>query len=312
MSIEKIDSLQELLSYILRQSQTIVFGDLSRHLGSLFKVIQETLPQLRVVVTSPHPQRYIFPSTETIRFIDYHSISSDDSDLLILVEPNPKQDVLDKKPLRVSRFLVITSHFNFTVRQGSVFANVSYFHQWKQLGLDTRRLLKIQDGSVQSASPHSIKVDSINVKIVRGSQIVGPDEPPTFVIIHLNDTKPFNMFLSFLDSFDYMLSHIDTIQRWLICFHEKDGKRSLDQFFQHTIDRLHCIKFDAGNATNMTEILTLMPFYASGIVDEPYESQKQSFGSVEYIASDSVRDVCRAVTKHDLVHFVGPVYVIVE
>jgi hypothetical protein len=300
---EKLESFLKLIRFILRQSQVVVFGNMTKHLVLFLQEIQKSFPTIRVVVTSPYQQRCVFPSTETIRFVDYHSIASEHCDLLILVEPLP--NVSFKKPVNVSRFVVFTSHLNFTA--DDIVSYVSYFHDWESIVAPMKRLLDIQEPAVQSESPLPIYADST---ILKGSEPVQLSRySPEKIVVYIDDDK--EMHLSFLDAV-YFLLHRSGVESWVVCFQKPTYKKKLDQFFQRTIDRLHCIRFDAGNLTDVRDILKVIPFYRSGVVDYSCESKLFSFGNVKYVALDSIADACRAVMKYNLVHLVGPMYAIVE
>lgn len=303
-----METLQDLVAFVLRQNKTIVFGNLVRHLDTLYEAIR-AVPQIEVAVVSPY---YLFPASEDNRIRVVRSADTP-CDLLVLIEPTPSQVV--EKPPTAARFVVFTSHLTFTLRSESVFTQVCYFHSTTSLSdltQRTRRLLQDQDGSVQTSNASAVHVDAVNVMTVRGRTDRVELEQPTYVLVDLtpHQTSVFRMYLAFLDAFEFLL--VSKVQGWLICFAEKNGRRAFDQFVQRTLDKLYCFKFDAGNAKDLQCILPLLPFYQSGTIDREFNVDKLTFAGVEYVAPEKVEDVCKAAAMFNLVSWVGPVYRAIE
>lgn len=301
-----MDTLDQLVSFILRRSQTIVFGNVVRHPKALYKAL-EAVPMLQVAIVSKH---YLFPTSRDNR-IRIVNKTDDRCDLLILLEPSPYK-LLDKPPT-ASRMVVFTSHLNFKTNPESVFTYISYFHfesSRVQLVRDIKRLLEIQDASVQTTNASAIETGAVNVMNVKGRMDGDVLEVSTYVVIDLSlhQTSSFGMYLAFLDAFEFLLLNVDKVSNWLISFPEKHGRQAFDQFVQETLDNLYCLKFENGNVTDLKNILALLPFYNSGIIDRKYNIKTFNFAGVEYVAPDTMQDACKAAAMYNLEHWVKSVY----
>lgn len=293
-----MNTLDDLLRFILRHDHVIVFGNLGRYPKLVFDALVAD-PQLEVVISSPY---YACPSGGRIHAQETNTLI-DSCDLFISMEPVPYQMI--EKPPKAARMVVFTSHFNFMTRPESVWSFVSYFHDPQ----DVQSLLKIQDVSIQTRSLLHVQVDAVHKVSVQGKSEVGVEHPDTYVLIDLTPySHPFTMYLAFWDAFDFMQTHKDFIRGWRICFPEKQGKTAFYQFAQSTLDQLLCHPFHHGNVTDVRKIVSMLPYYTSGSIEKEFNVSKAKFMDVEYIAPSDPLDICKASTYYNLEHWVDNIY----
>ncbi|KAG8171044.1 hypothetical protein JTE90_022621 [Oedothorax gibbosus] len=302
-----MNSLQDLLHFILRHDNVVVFGNLGRNPQVVYKMLHAD-PHLQVVVQS---QFYFSGSSpdNRIRMVTHGDIPPDPIDLFVVLEPEPYK--LLQKPHQAVRWVVFTSHLTFKSRPETVWTHVCYFHSFNltEMCRNTQRLLQLQDTSFQTANVNDVRVNAVNTVVVPRQKDTALSEPNTFVIVDLTQyTHPFTMSLAFWDSFDYMLKHVDFIQGWRICFPLKFGRAAFEQFIQTCLDTLFCKRFEHGNVTSLNHILTLLPYYKSGCIDQTFNVPKRRFLGAEIIAPINPDDICKAATMHNLEHWAGNVY----
>lgn len=302
-----MNTLQDLLQFLLRHDNVVVFGNLGRNPQVVYNMLAAD-PHLHVVIQS---QFYVSGSSadNRIRMITNADIPPDPIDLFVVMEPEPYK--LLQKPPQAARWVVFTSHLTFTSRPETVWTHVCYFHSsnLSEMCRNTQRLLQLQGASFQTANVHDVRVNAVNTLVVPRQTDATLSEPNTFVIVNLTQyTHPFIMSLAFWDSFDYMLKHVDFIQGWRICFPLKYGRAAFEQFIQTCLDTLFCKKIEHGNVKSLNQILTLLPYYKSGCVDRTFNVPKSRFLGAEYIAPVDSIDICKAATMYNLEHWVGNMY----
>ena len=294
--------LLDLLHFLVSHDNVIVYGNLGRYPNTIFEMLCSD-PQLNVVIRSLH---YPCPSTSDNRIRASHKV--DLCDMFVLLEPG-YNELVDKPP-QATRWVIFTSHLTFKGRPETVWTRVCYFHVHHvgNLARDTQYLLKLQKPSLETKQVRSIKTDALHRSIVSGASEKPLTTPHTFVVIDLTlyfDTL--KMSLALWDAFDYMLSHKDFVQEWLICF-PSSGRKAFEQFIQHCMDRLFCATFEYGNVTSMKQIATLIPYYTSGCIEETFEVTKYHLYSIPYIAPTLSIDACKAATQYNLEHWAKNVY----
>ncbi|KAG8173821.1 hypothetical protein JTE90_016310 [Oedothorax gibbosus] len=302
-----MNNLQDLLQFILRHDGVAVFGNLGRNPQVVYDMLAAD-SQLQVVIRSNY---YIAVGSvdNRIRMITSGDIPPDPIDLYVVLEPDPYK--LVEKPRQAARWVVFTSHFTYQSRPETVWTYVSYFHgiNVSDMMRNTQHLLKLQENSIQTHNVQNVPVNSINKLIVPRQTDDTLSAPDTFVIINLiHFSNPHLMSLAFWDAFDYMLAHKDFVKGWLICFPLKNGRHAFEQFIQNCLDALFCKTFEHGNVTSMTQILTLIPYYKSGSIDQTFNVPISQFIGAEYIAPQDPIDTCKAATMYNLEHWVGNLY----
>lgn len=312
-----IQDLKSLFDFILRHEYTYVFGNLGRRPHVVYKFLLEHLPGLNVAVSSPY---YSFPSSgdQRIRTVDYSS--SLKCDLLLFVEPVPYSRVMDK-PEGVGRMVVFASHLMLP-SHGQRPTMVTNFDCFSVVDLidKTRKLISLQDGSMQTNNVNHIKPpssyeSSLHVQVIDGRNPVSL-EPNAYVVVDLtHPPSAFKLYLSFLDAFDVMLRSVECVGRWVIAFPERHGIRQFEQLAQDVIDKLYCVKFEHGNvqsssgSRNLNLLLSILPFYKSGVVDpQTFDVPTDTFFGIEYTAPETPEELFKAGTKFNLQHWVGSMY----
>lgn len=302
-----MQSLQELLQFLLRHDNVVVFGNLGRNQQVVYNMLLAD-PQLQVVIQT----RFYFPINSPdgrIRIINNNDIPPDPIDLFVVLEPEPY--ALLQKPPQAARWVVFTSHLTFNSRPDTVWTHVCYFHSpnLSEMCRNTQRLLQLQDTSFQTANVNDVRVNAVHKLVLPRTTDATLSEPNTFVIVNLTQyTNPFIMSLVFWDAFDYMLQHVDFVQGWRICFPLKLGRAAFEQFIQTCLDTLFCKKFEHGNVKSLNQILTLLPYYRSGCIDQTFNVPKSRFLGAEFIAPVNPEDTCKAATMYNLEHWAGNVY----
>lgn len=306
-----MESLQDLLQFILRNEYSVVFSNLGRYPKILLDAL-EALPQLQISVQS-NIILFPAPKEELDHRVRIVSSSLDPCDLLVVVEPSPQQKVV--KPLQAKRIVVFTSQLNFQFDPATIWTPITYIHASNlQLLVDhTRRLLSIQDDAVQTNDVKNITLDVVHKLVVAGRTFDSVPHNDTYVVVDLiRCTSGFEMFMTFLNSFDFMLENIDKIRGWLICYAHKNGRLAFEQFIQNCLDKLFCRNTEYGNVTKLQHLLAMVPFYQSGCIDRNFNVSTQSFGNVRYVAVKSAIEACQAAMRYDLEHWAGPMYIIKE
>ncbi|GBN19748.1 hypothetical protein AVEN_261818-1 [Araneus ventricosus] len=303
-----MNTLPDLIQFILRHDHVIVFGNLGRYPKILFDVLASD-PQLNVTIVSPY---YLCESTPDNRIRVVNPKQSVDScDLHVVMEPTPYQ--LVEKPPKAARMAVFTSHFTYNSGPETVWTNVCYFHTDTPDVMDrvkcTQDLLKLQDHSIQTQNVNQVFVEAMHRLIIRGRKDSPIDTSDTYVLVDLTQYKtPFVMYLAFLDAFDYMIDNTDRVSRWVVCFQPKDGRKAFDQFTQNCLDKLFCKRIEHGNVTDMGKILALLPFYKSGSIDRTFPIPTFRFLDTEYVSPSTPSEACKAATMYNLDHWVGNIY----
>lgn len=304
-----MDTLQELVDHVLRHEQTIVFGNLGRYPKILYEALAAK-PLLEMTVVCDR-----FPSTDPrIRVVQNYRDPISRCDVLVYVEP-PSLQWIEKIP-SASHTVVFTSHFTFRFNT-SCWTYVCYFHT---LNVDdlidrTQKLLDKQDSSLQTRDPNMIGGNYTNVFVSQGQQVRGTlANDSTYFVIDLTQYKKdtLSMYLAFWDAFDFMLEHLDAIERWVICFADTNGRRAFDMFTQKCIDFLFCRPFQEGNVTELQKLLQLIPFYKSGIIDSNFQIPVHSFGGLKLVIPKTVEEANKAAAQFDLDHLDRNVYCIRE
>lgn len=289
-----METVQDLFRFVLKQEKTIVFGNLGRCPEILFQALAD-IGFLEIVIVLDY---YLVPSINTQIRILHSNDPIPRCDLLVFMEPKSLQFI--DKHSEASRAVIFTSHFTFQTDPKSNWVYVSYFNG-KNLAASTRTLLEKQDFSLQTRNVSLVQSNYVSSVILTGQQPV-PIAPNTYVIIDLTkfnkDILP--MYLAFWNAFDTMIENSSNVSRWVICFPEGNARRSFDIFAQKCIDSLFCRKFEHGNVTHIQELLSLLPFYKSGIVDRRFNIRTFHFGNVEMIAPATTEDACKAAIMYDL------------
>ncbi|GIY58208.1 uncharacterized protein CDAR_512641, partial [Caerostris darwini] len=202
-----MNSVQDLIQFILQNKQTFVFGNLGRYPQVLYNALA-AIPHLNVMVISTH---YPFSSTADNRIRVVSPTSStllNPCDLLVIVEPSPFLYI--EKSVHAARMVVFASHFNIKFAPGTICTNVAYIHtlNMDNLRAQTKRLLELQEASVQTRNVNSIQVDAVHKVIINGHHNNTIQQGNTHVIVDLSQkTTSFGMHLAFWDAFDFMLNH---------------------------------------------------------------------------------------------------------
>lgn len=286
-------TLSDLLSFLLQQDRSIVFGNVGRYPQLLFQTLV-ALPQLRVIVLSHH---YPYASTDPRIRVQKPTEPVDRCDLLVYVEPASLQWVA-KQPL-ASRVAVFTSHYTFKWPETERWIHVSFFHGADPVG--TAQLLARQQFPIHTQNIGLVEVDHANTVTLSGKHPAAPPQNGAFVIVDLTqfNADTLSMYLAFWDAFDYMLQHRASVGDWVTCFSAK-GHRAFKRFAQKVIDALFCRKFEYGNVTDYRDLLALLPFYQSGSIDATFPLKKASFGGMVFVAPKTVEEACRAAVMQDV------------
>lgn len=303
-----MDKVSDLLHLILHNERTIVFGNLGRYPKVIYEEL-ELIPHIQVRIIS-----HLYPVVTRdprIRVLDRND-PIDFCDLLIYIEP-PSLNLIKKHPT-TSHVVVFTSHFTFQTYDHDWWMYVCYFHT-TSLNDDiekTAKLLKLQDPSLQTSDPGLIKVKYQNVTITKKGSAAPPSD--SYIIIDLTPYKgeTLPMFLAFWDHFDYMIQHFNSIKGWVICFSNYQSRRAFDRFTQKCIDILVCRGFTHGNVTEIQKILSLIPFYKSGIIDKEFKVPSSTFGRMKIVIPENLEDVCKSSVMYDINHLTKNVYYIRE
>lgn len=305
-----METLSDLFQFILEREKTLVFGNLSRYPNVLSDFIRSKYDSMEIVIVSRY---YTFPTTadDNIRSVAHIQAKNLQCDLLVYCEPYPYETV--EKPPNVSHMVVFTSHLAFPSNRD--WANVCFFHDGDLSDLmdKTHRLLRLQDGSLQSHSTSKVRIDRTHVQFLGPSETfhLKREKEKTYFVINLTSlTSPHSMLLRFWDAFDFMIRHFESVDRWLICFSEKGGKKAYEQFTQETIDKLFCKKFENGNKTELKSILSFVPFYKSGVVDRRFDQPIDEFCDLKIIAPKTLTDAFKMVVVHNVEQLVGSVHIL--
>lgn len=295
-------NLLDLLHFLVSHDNVIVYGNLGRYPETVFEMLCSD-PQLNVVIRSLH---YPCPSTldRRVRVSD----RVDACDLFILLEPGYEEEV--HKPPQATRWVIFSSHLTFRGRPETVWTRVCYFHanHVGDMALNTQHLLKLQKPSLETKNIRRVKFDAVHRTFLKGGSETPLSVPNTFVIIDLTGYfDHLTMTLKFWDAFDYMLLNKNSIQGWVVCF-SSSGQRAFKQFTQHCMDRLFCTTFEFGNVTCMKHIVTLIPHYTLGCIDETFDIPKRSLYHIQYITPSSTLEACKAATQFNLEHWVNNIY----
>lgn len=289
-----MQTLQDLFNFILNQDRCIVFGNLGRYPNLIFESLV-SIPLLRVVIVS---RSCAFSSTENRIRVQRPTDPIERCDLLVYVEPASLQ-LVQKHPL-ASRVVVFTSHFTFKKSNGERWIYVSYFQGMDAAG--TSALIALQDFPIQTQNVGLVEIDHTNVLRISGRITAAPKQANTFVIVDLTgfDKDVLTMYLAFWDAFDYLLEFRDHIDRWVVCFAD-NGLGAFRTFTQKVIDALFCRNFEHGNVKDHREMLSLLPFYKSGIIDQKFDLKTSSFGGMNFVVFKTTEDACKAAAMHDVV-----------
>lgn len=297
-----MNDLLSLRHFLVGHDNVLVYGNLSRYPDTLFETLNSD-DQLNVVIRSRH---YPCPSSpdNRIRVSDDHV---DACDMFVLLEPD--YDELVEKPPLATRWVIFTSHVTFRGRPETVWTRVCYFHanDVASLARNTQHLLKLQKPSQETKNIYRVQSDAVHRTIVRGASEKALASP-TFVVVDLTTYfDNLKMSLALWDAFDYMLSHKEHVRGWVICF-PSSGRRSFEQFIQICMDRLFCVTFEYGNVTTLKRIVTLIPYYTLGYIDETYTVSERYIYHIPYIVPTEPIEVCKAATRHNLQHWAKNVY----
>lgn len=308
-----MDTIQKLFQFVLQRERTVVFGNLSRYPQRIYDALVD-LPHLQVTVVS---KRYPFASSEyRIRVVPESGVVGF-CDVLMVLEPDSLQMI--QKPPLAAHVVIFTTHFTFQTYPNDDWTDVCYFHapsppplsRWMS---NTQTLLGLQDFSLQTGHVDQIDVHHANVSILRGRPDTAPTKSSTYFIVDLTkfNKDTLSMYLAFWDAFDYMLDHLDSVHRWVVCFSEHNGRYAFERFTQKTIDVLLCKKFEHGNVTKIHDILSLIPFYKSGIIDTDFHVPVSAFGGNKIVIPKTMREACKSAILYDLDHLSKTVYCIRE
>lgn len=292
-----MNTLSELLSFVLQQDRSIVFGNLGRYPHLLFETLIE-IPSLHVIFVSMH-----CPFTSKDHRIRVQRIQDpiDRCDLLVYLEP-PSSRLIEKSSL-ASRVVVFTSHFTFKLPNGERWIWVCYFHGMDVEG--TQQLLARQDFPIQTRNIGLVQLDHTNVLTLSKRSDAAPKAPNTYVIVDLThfNKDTLSMYLAFWDAFDYLLEHQSLIDRWVVCFADH-GRQAFIRFTQKVLDVLFCRTFEHGNVQDIRDILSLLPFYKSGTIDQTFDLKVSDFGGIKYVAPKTIEEACKAAAMHNVLPLV--------
>lgn len=297
---------QDLIAFLLRQERTVVFGNLGRRVHVLCKALLQTVPHLEIAVVSPF---YPFPAlNHRIRVYTSDEDIKGKCELLLYLEPRSHQ-IIWKHPM-AARVAVLASHLNFKTDQvaiGSQWVHACFFHFDDGAVERTQRLLKCQDMPLQARHVQQVDYGSgVNQFILKGYASDIPSTPDLHIVVDLtNYTRDaLEMYLKLWDAFDALLERVDFVQRWVVCFPEPNGLRSYQTLTQKCLDRLFCLRIEHGNRTALTDILRVVPYYKSGILDhlapDNQDVVTSTFGGTRIVIPKTHREACRAAARYDL------------
>lgn len=300
-----MQSLQDLLNFILQQDRCIVYGDLGRYPQHLLESFK-SFPMLKVVVVSRNAD--LHSTDNRIRVVRSAELV-EKCDLLVYLEPASMQ-VVEKHPLAL-RVAVFASHYTFKTPCGDWWTDVCFFVKRDSEG--TRQLLEKQDFSIQTRNVGLVKVDYTNVLTISGNNSAPPDSEDTYVIVDLTkfSKDTLSMYLAFWDAFDFMLENKNLIHKWVVCFSE-NGRQAFERFTQKVLDSLLCKKFEHGNVKDIKTLVTLLPFYKSGTIDEKFDVELFTFGGFKFAVPKTVEDACKVAAMYDVHPLVKNVFLIRE
>lgn len=300
-----MQSLQDLLNFILQQDRCVVYGDLGRYPQHLLEAFK-AFPMLKVVVVSRNAD--LHSTDNRIRVVRSAELV-EKCDLLIYLEPASMQTV-EKHPLAF-RVAVFTSHYTFKTPCGDRWTDVCFFLKIDSEG--TRRLLEKQDFSIQTRNIGLVQVDHANVLTISGKDSASPNGRDTYVIVDLTkfNKDTLSLYLAFWDAFDFMLENKHSIDRWVVCFSE-NGRQAFARFTQKVLDSLLCKKFQHGNVKDIQTLATLLPFYKSGTIDRKFDVKLSSFGGIKFAAPKTIEDACKVAAMYDVYPLVKNVFLIRE
>ena len=290
-----MQSLKDLIQFLLQQNRSIVFGNLGRYPQVLLEVLL-TIPSLRVIIISNRS----CSSTENRIRIQSPTDPIDRCDLLMYFEPVSLQ-LVEKHPL-ASRVAVLTSHYTFMVPAHERWINICYFHGIDRSG--TRELLEIQDLPIQTRNVGLVEIDHNNVLIL-SEKSTAPQQANTYVIVDLThfNKDTLSLYLAFWDAFDFMLEYRTWIDRWVVCFSD-NGRQAFVRFTQKVIDSLFCRTFEHGNVKDHRDIIVLLPFYRSGTIDKNFQVKLSLFGDIQIAIPKTIEEVCKVAAMHNTIPFV--------
>lgn len=295
---KRMDTIQDVFKFILDHYQTIVFGNLGRYPNILYDMLK-TIPQLEISVISTY---YPFP-TDDHRIRTYNP--NEQCDLLIYLEP-PAFKPIEPHP-KARRIAIFTSHLTFKLQNSGSY--ISYFHGPSP----DKSLFELQDFPKQARNANMIKVeDNRHVVILKGHSCNKPVESNTYFIIDLTEhTKDvLAMYLQCLDSFDFLIHHLSSIDKFVICFPEPNGLQWYSNFEQKSFDRLFCETFEDGSS--IQSILQSLPYYRSGTIDKKFDVKPTYFGKLPIVIPKSIQEACQAASVYNLKPIVKNVFQINE
>lgn len=300
-----MQSLQDLLNFILQQDRCIIYGDLGRYPQHLLEAFK-SVPMLKVVIVSRNNN--LHSTDNRIRVVRSAELV-EKCDLLVYLEPASMQ-MVEKHPLAF-RVAVFTSHFTFKTAHGDWWIDVCFFLKVDSEG--TRELLEKQDFPIQTRNIGLVQVDYTNVLTISGNESAPPTCYDTYIIVDLTkfNKDTLSMYLAFWDAFDFILEHKHLINRWVVCFSE-NGRQAFARFTQKVLDFLLCKKFEHGNVKDIQTLVTLLPFYKSGTIDKKFDVKLSSFGGIKFSAPKTIEDACKVATMYDVYPLVKNVLAVRE
>lgn len=321
------EDLNSLFQTILDNDQILVYGDLGRLPHIVVQHLSSHYPHLTVLFVSIY-YPISFPNHLHFREIQHDKISQNKCDLLVLVEPSAHSMIRKKYP-GANTTLILTSHAVLDLQNPSI-RHAIYFHSagggesfdWPKRIYRIRQLMSKLEGSEENENvqvvKHHIEHPSV-VTVGRGSHsdvTLSPGKSPelpdasNFVIVDLSSISiTTGIFLYFWDAFDYMVTHLDRVERWSVCF-GRQKKAHYDNFVQECIDRLHCSTIFQ---KHLKRLLPLLPFYKSGTIDKNFEDLNVSrFIRHDYIVPETLEDALKVAIAFDIKPLVGGVYSVVK
>lgn len=300
-----MQSIVDLLNFIMQRDRCIIFGDLGRYPEYLIDALK-SIPMLKVIIISRYDNVH---STENRIRVVRSKDFIEKCDLLIYLEPASVY-MIDKHPLAL-RVAVFTSHFTFQIPSGNVWTDVCFFIKPDSEG--TRQLLEKQDFPIQTRNIGLVQVDYTNVLTISGKESAPPNNYDTYVIVDLTNFNKdtLSMYLAFWNAFDFMLENKDFIGRWVVCFPE-NGRQAFMRFTQKVLDSLSCRKFEYGNVKDLKTLVTLLPFYKSGTIDKKFDVKLTTFGGLRIATPKTIEDACKVAMMYDVYPLVKNVFVIRE
>lgn len=301
-----MQTIQELISFLLKQDRSIVFGNLGRYPRLLINAFL-SMPSLRVIIIT---NRQCSSTDNRIR-IQRPTDPIDPCDFLIYFEPASLQWI--EKHALASRVVIFASHYTFSVPSKERWINICYFHGIDRSG--TRELLQIQDFPIQTRNIGLVEIDHTHVVTLSGQTTIVnlPQQANSYVIVDLThfNKDTLSLYLAFWDAFDIMLEHRTLIDRWVICFSD-NGRQAFVRFTQKVIDNLFCRTFEHGNVKEHRDILSLLPFYQSGTIDKNFRVKTSSFGGILLTIPKTIDEACKVTAMHNTLPFVKNILWIFE